>query len=132
MPEKESLGTKKVSPAMATVFLLDEIAGRLQKLEKQLPIRPEGITEPLTPVRVTTTPRVIHPPLRSKLWFAVSIVNDGPDDCWIILNTEKSTPQPYLTRAGETYEADFGSPVIEDIRVYTTAGTANLRVRGIR
>jgi hypothetical protein len=110
---------------------LDEIAERLLKLEKTLPVRPEGIMEPLTPVRVTSTARVIHPPGRKK-WFALTIVNDGPDDCWIIVNTEKSPPQPYLTRVGESYEADFGSAVIEDIRAYTDSGSANLRIRGIR
>lgn len=127
----KSLGNKRVNPDIAQVFLLDEIADRLMKLQKQLPVRPEGIVEPLSPTHVTTTPRVIYPPFKRK-WFALSIVNDGPDDCWIVVNTEKSPAQPYLTRVGESYEADLGSPAIEDIRVYTESGTANLRIKGIR
>lgn len=127
----EGLGSKKVSPEIAQVFLLDEIASRLLKLEKTLPQRPEGIVEPLVGVRATTVARVLHPPFKRK-WFSVSIVNDGPSDCWIIVNTEKSPPQPYLTRVGEAYEVDMGSAVIEDIRVYTEDGSANLRIKGVR
>lgn len=122
---------KRVNPAAMQVALLDEIAERLMRLEKQLPEKPEGIVEPLAPIRATTTPRVIHPPFHKK-WHSISIVNDGPEDCWVVVNTEKSPAQPYLTRAGESYEADLGSPTIEDIRVYTEAGTANLRIRGVR
>lgn len=128
---EDKLGAKRVNPEVAQVFLLDEIADRLMRLEKQTPKRPEGIVEPLTPTRVTTEARVIHPPYKRK-WFSVSIVNDGPDDCWIVVNTEKSPAQPYLTRVGEAYEVDMGDAVIEDIRVYTEEGSANLRIRGIR
>lgn len=113
------------------VALLDEIAERLMRLEKQLPEKPEGIIEPLSPVRATTTARVIHPPMKRK-WFSLTIVNDGPNDCWVVVNTEKSPPQPYLTRLGEEYEVNLGYGAIEDIRVYTEAGTANLRIRGVR
>lgn len=122
---------KRINPAAMQVALLDEIADRLMRLEKQLPEKPEGIIEPLSPTRATTTPKVIHPPY-SKKWHAISIVNDGPDDCWVIVNTEKSPAQPYLTRAGEAYEVTLGSPLIEDIRIYTEQGTANLRIKGVR
>ena len=131
MSDSEGLGAKRVNPEVAQVFLLDEIATRLLRLEKQLPVRPEGIVEPLSPIHVTTTPRVIHPPYRKK-WFSMSIVNDGPDDCWVVVNTEKSPAQPYLTRVGEAYEVDLGSATIEDIRVYADVGTANLRIKGVR
>lgn len=129
--DDEKLGKTKVSPEIAQVFLLDEIASRLLTLERQLPKRPIGIVEPLTPVRATVESRVVFPPYKRK-WFSVSIVNDGPDDCWIIVNTEKSPAQPYLTRVGEAYEVDMGNDVIEDIRVYTSSGTANLRIKGVR
>lgn len=122
---------KRVNPAVMQTALLDEIADRLMQLQKQLPEKPEGIVEPLAPTRVTTTPRVIHPPFRKK-WYTISIVNDGPNDCWVIVNTEKSPAQPYNCRAGEAYEADLGSPAIEDVRVYTDTGTANLRIKGVR
>lgn len=122
---------KRVNPVAMQTALLDEIAERLMQLQKQLPEKPEGIIEPLTPTKATTKPRVIFPPMKKK-WFSLSIVNDGPNDCWVIVNSEKSPPQPYLTRIGEEYSLSAGSGVIEDIRVYTETGTANLRIRGIR
>ena len=131
MGDEDELGSKRVNPQVASVFLLDEIAERLLRLEKQLPIRPEGIVEPLIPIKATMTPRVIHPPYKKK-WFALSIVNDGPEECWVVVNTEKSPAQPYLIRVGEAYEADLGSPAIEDMRVYTDVGNANLRIKGVR
>lgn len=127
----ESLGSKRVNPEIAQVVLLDEIADRLLRLEKILPLRPDGIVEPLTPTRASVEPKVIHPPYQKK-WFSVSIVNDGPEDCWVIVNTEKSPAQPYLTRVGEEYSVSLGGPAIEDIRVYTESGTANLRIKGVR
>lgn len=127
----ESFGSKRVNPEIAQVVLLDEIADRLLRLEKTLPIRPEGIVEPLTPVKATTEAKVIHPPYK-KNWFSLSIVNDGPEECWVIVNTEKSPAQPYLTRVGEEYSVSLGGPVIEDIRVYTESGIANLRIKGVR
>lgn len=125
------MAEKSVNPAAMQIALLDEIADRLMKLQNQLPEKPQGIVEPMTPVRASTIAKVIHPPMK-RMWFSVSIVNDGPSDCWVVVNTEKSPPQPYLTRAGEAYEADLGHPLIEDIRVYTESGTANLRIKGVR
>lgn len=122
---------KRVNPLVLQTALLDEIAQRLMELQKQLPEKPIGMVEPLSPVHVTTDARVVFPPMKKK-WFSVSIVNDGPSDCWVVVNTEKSPPQPYLTRVGEAYEAGFGYPAIEDIRVYTENGTANLRIKGVR
>lgn len=130
MSSKEGITGKRVSPDVAQVYLLDEIAGRLLALERQLPVKPQGIVEPLNPTNVTTTPRTLHPPFKRK-WFSMSISNDGPDDCWVHVNTEKS-PNPFLTRVGEVYEVDMQSPVIEDIRVWTDAGTAALRIKGVR
>lgn len=127
----EELGSKRVNPEIAQVFLLDEVADRLLQLSKTLPMRPEGIVEPLTPTRATQARKVIHPPYK-KYWFSLSIVNDGPDECWVIVNTEKSPAQPYLTRVGEEYRVDVGGPSIEDIMVYTETGTANLRIKGVR
>lgn len=124
-------GDKRVNPAAMQVALLDEMCERLMKLAEQLPQKPEGIVEPLTPTKASITPRVIHPPY-SKKWFSISIVNDGPEDCWVVVNTEKSPAQPYCIRAGEEYSASLGYPAIEDIRVYTNEGTANLRIKGVR
>ena len=72
----EEAGSKRVNPEVAQVFMLDEYAERMLAIQKTQTIRPEGIVEPLAPIHVTTTPRVVFPP-RKKKWFSVSIVNDG-------------------------------------------------------
>ena len=123
----------------AQVMLLDKMLEeiRLMKEEAQTTARiikeqnPEGIVEPLAIVHVTTRRQVIHPPMH-KPWFSVSLTNDGPDDCCVIVNTEKSSTTPYVVRVDETFEVDMGSARIDDLLVWCESGTASLRVRGVR
>jgi len=130
----------------AMVLLLDKLVQKMDELNKQQiettaeltrqgqilnEQTPEGIVEPLAPMQVTTTARVFHPPYEKK-WFSITIENDGPNDCNVIVNTEKSSSTPYPLRVGGTYELDVGMARIEDIRVYCDAGTANLRIKGLR
>ena len=91
---------------------------------------PAGIVEPLHTVTVTTTQKVIKPP--TKPWFSVSIINDGDNTCYVIVNQEKASTTPYELRKNETYEIDFGTPNINEIVVYTMTGTASLRIKGVR
>lgn len=94
----------------------------------------EGIVEPLRGVIATTTSTAYKPPYAGvgKLWFSMSIVNDGPSDCWIVVNTEKSSNQPYEIMVDEVYEVDMKKAQIIDMLVWTDAGTASLRIRGVR
>jgi len=123
----------------AQVALLDKMLEEIKRvskeshettetLKKQVP---EGIIEPLDIVTATTVPQIITPPLR-KPWRSVSVVNDGTNNCWIIVNTEKSSTKPYDLHVGETFEVDFGIAVIDDLYVHTDAGSASLRIRGVR
>ena len=105
----------------------NELANQRQILNQQTP---EGIVDPMD-VRVTIENRVITPPL-NKVWFSVSVVNDGPDAVYIVVNSEKSNTNPYPLNKGETFEADFGCPKIHDLLMHCETGTANLRVRGVR
>ena len=126
--EKQS----KVEAGPMSVALLDEIAERLLSLEKLAKAEvPEGVVEPLHTITATTTQQVITPPMH-KPWFSVSIINDGTHDCWVIVNSEKSSTSPSLVRVGEPCEIDFGAPLIDDLVVWTDAGTASLRIRGVR
>lgn len=112
--------------------LLDEIAERLLKIEQnQTEQQAKGIVEPLNIISVTTVQQVITPPQR-KPWFSVSAVNDGPENCWIIVNTEKSSTTPYLLYPDETFEVDMGAALIDDLLVWCDSGTATLRIRGVR
>ena len=121
----------------ATVLLLDKMLSKitalteqsnktLELVKKQIPF---GAVEPLSLKTATTTPsniRFNHP------FFSINIVNNGPNDCWIIVNTEKSYTTPFLLQAGSVEEIDMKTTQIEDIRYYTDVGTAILRIRGVR
>lgn len=123
----------------AQVLLLDRLLAEIRNVKSELNEQkklimmqiPEGIVEPLNIVHVTDQQRVIHPPMK-KNWFSVSVVSDGPNSCWVIVNSEKSTTSPYFLRMGETFEVDMGTAKIEDLVFYCDFGTADIRVRGVR
>ena len=131
---------KELIPAeVAQVNLLDKLIEKVVGLEEeQKKVRllleasiPEGIIEPLRPITVTSEPQTIRPPRLEKKWLSMVIVNDGPSNCFVVVNTEKSAV-PYEVTVGEVYEVDMRSPNIEDVNVYTEAGITVLRVRGLR
>jgi hypothetical protein len=131
----------------AQVLLLDKLLEEIRNVKSELNDQkelitdqtklimmqiPEGIVEPLNIVHVTDQRRVIQSPMR-KNWFSVSIVNDGPDPCWIIVNSEKSTTSPYLLRMNEPTEVEMGTAKIVDIVCHCDSGQeASLRIRGVR
>ena len=136
---------RKMIPAdQAMVLLLDGMLQEIKSLSEQtkkiseqteenkrlimLQI-PEGIIDPKNVV-ATTTPSIIKPPFNKK-WFSVSVVSDGPDDCYIVVNTEKSSTTPYLLLKHETFEIDLGAPRIVDLYIHCDSGSANLRIRGV-
>jgi len=122
----------RIRPDVLQAALLHKITKRLGDLTKLVQQQiPEGVVEPLRPVVATTEPQVVKPPVWNKPWFSVSIVNDGPNDCWVVVNTENGG-NPYLLKVDESYEDDFKSAKIRDIYVYTDTGTATLRIRGTR
>ena len=124
---------RRVDPKVFQTALLDEIAERLLKLEKLTAQQyPEGIVEPLHTFTATTTPRVVTPPIKDKRWFSVNIINDGAADCWVVVNTEKSSTMPMLIRDTEVTNVDMKSAKIVDLLLWTDAGTASLRIRGVR
>lgn len=123
----------------AQVLLLDKLLEEVRNVKSELNEQkklvmeqiPEGIVEPLAPTHVTTIRRVIQPPFR-KPWFSVSVVSDGPDSCWIIVNSELSTTSPYELHKDEVFEVDLGCAKIVDLLCYCETGTADLRIRGVR
>lgn len=116
----------------AQVLLLDRMLQEIRRVASDIKQQiPEGIVDPLPVKHVTTVPMVITPPLNKK-WFSVSVVSDGPNECLIVVNTEKSSTTPYRLRVNETFEVDMGSAKIVDLLVYCESGTADLRIRGVR
>jgi len=111
--------------------LLDEIADRLLNIQRMVSEeKPEGVVEPIEPVSVTDSARRVVAPV--KPWFSVSIVNDGPNDVYAIVNTEKSFDWHRIP-VGETYKVDMKRPIIKDILLKCEPGEkASVRVVGSR
>ena len=126
---------KNVDAIALQIALLDEIAGRLLSIETHnKELTPEGIVDPLVDITVTTTPIVVGPSSSEagKYWFSVSVINDGPNYCWVVINTGKSSTRPHKVANDETYEVTFTKALIYDLRLYTDEGTAVLRITGTR
>lgn len=117
---------------VAQVVLLQRLLERMGSLEQKInSMVPEGIVEPIRRIVATTSPQTVKPPM-NRSWFSVSIVNDGPSDCWVVVNSEKATTTPYPLGFKEVYEADMKTAKIVDLVVHTDSGQASLRIRGVR
>lgn len=124
---------RRVSREVLTTALLDEIAQRLLNIEvHNKELSPEGIVEPLAIITVTTANTIVEPPNLGNLWFSVSIINDGPDPCWVVINSAKSSTRPHRIDDDEIYEVRFIKPVIQDLMLSTDSGTASVRITGTR
>ena len=128
---------KRIRSDEAIVRLLDKLVSEItvikeqgnktyEIVKKQIPF---GAVEPLSQKVATTTPVSIR---FREPFFSIAIVNDGPNDCWIIVNTEKSYTTSFLLQSGSVEEVDMKIAQIDDIRYYTDVGTAVLRIRGVR
>jgi len=121
----------RVRPDVLQAALMHRVARRLAELidlvRQQIP---EGIVEPLSPVTAKTEPKAVTPPM-GRPWFSVSVINDGPNDCWVVVNSEQAA-EPYLLRVDESYDVDMGAARITDLCVWTDSGEARLRIRGVR
>ena len=130
---KSSERRKRLDPSVLNTAILDEIAERLFQIQKHFEEEtPQGIVEPLPLLTVTTTPSVVEPPHEGKYWFSVSVVNQGPQDCYVVVNTGKSSETPHLCDSGETYEVRFSKPLIYDLRLWTDTGVATVKIKGTR
>jgi hypothetical protein len=113
-----------------TAVLLADIDDKLLAIREYAEERrAEGITEPVEPLVVTSEPRRIR---AEKPWFSVMIVNDGPNDVDVIVNTEKSFRE-HKVAADETYKVDMFRGVIKDVLLWCApAETASVRFVGVR
>jgi len=121
---------KRVEGGPLQIALLDEIAERLLAIQKYLEeSRPEGITEPIEPVLVTDEYRVVR---ALKPWFSVIIINDGPDDVFVIVNSDRSY-DPHRVPVNEVYNIDMKRGIIRDVVLWCEKDKkASVRIVGVR
>lgn len=112
------------------VALLNEIAERLMNLEKLIQAtQPIGAVEPIEKFTITDVRR--HMPLQ-KPWCSVSVINDGDDDVFCIVNTEKSF-EDHRIHANETYTINMVTGIIKDLLFWCAHGEhATVRIVGTR
>ena len=118
---------KLLDKLVSEITIIKEQGSKTYELvKKQIPV---GSIIPLSVKTANTTPQTIR---FTPTFFSINIVNDGPDDCNVIVNTEKSSTTAFLLKSGSVEEIDLKSAKIDDIYYYTDSGTAELRIRGIR
>lgn len=119
-------------PELLSVALLDEIAGRLMRLEEIEKKRdPQGFVDAIEPIAVTDQIQYVSPP-RISPWFSVTVINDGGDDMWVLVNPSQN-PTPHHVLSGETYNVDMRLGVIEMLQLYCDPGdTTTVRLVGVR
>ena len=124
--EKQS----RVEAGPMQVALLDEIAERLLSLEKLAKAEvPEGVVEPIEKFHITSQRKLIP---RPKAWFSFSLINDGPNSVFVIVNMDKSFEEHEVLN-GETYNIDMHRGVINDLLIWCREGeTATIRLVGAR
>lgn len=131
MGSKSTEQQNRLDPAAMTVGLLREIGDRLLHLEKHFgEEHPEGIFEPVEPIAVTEVVKVIKP--LYKKWFSVTVINDGPDFAYALVNAEKNY-EWHEIHSGETDTIDMHVGIISDVLLKCNHGeTASVRMVGLR
>lgn len=121
---------KQLNPEILSAALLDEIAGRLLEMKKFMEEeRAFGAVEPIEKFTITSQKNRIT---RLKPWMSMTLINDGPDSVFVIVNTEKSFDE-HEVLDGETYTIDMHRPRIADLLLWCNhSETASVRVVGTR
>jgi len=127
-PDQNQPREFKVTPEILQIIYLDEIASRLEDLfELERKRIPQGRIESY---QVTVDDKGVWVrPKTGEAWFAVSIINDGDADVYFA-STEMGSPNAPLKKA-EVFPYNAGSNVIGAIFLYTTSGTATVRIIGM-
>ena len=120
----------RIESGPMTVALLNSIAERLLSLENLYrEERAEGVVEAIEKFTITSQRRSIK---RLKPWFSASLVNDGPDSVFVIVNTQKSFDEHEILD-GESIQLDFHRARIDDVLLWCNHGeTAHVRIVGTR
>jgi len=139
---RESEERNKLKSDVLNAALLREIGDRLLALQDHFrESSTEGFAEPHEPVLVTAAGVTVEP--HTKHWFAVEVMNDGPNNVEVLIMSPASSQQWTRPRAllpfwhtvlpTETYIITFTKGQIKNVQMRTAAGeTASVRLVGVR
>jgi hypothetical protein len=125
-------GYERIDPKVYGTILQQEQTDILYEIKKLLKeSQPEGVVDTVEPVTVTDQEKQVTAKLGKK-WFSVSIVNDGPDSVWVLVNTDKSYDWHEM-KYKDTYKVDMNGPKIKNLLLKCDKGkTAIVRIVGVR
>jgi len=139
---RESEERNKLKSDVLNATLLREIGDRLLGLQDHFAeSSTEGFAEPHEPIAVTAAGVKVDP--HTKPWFAVHVMNDGPDNVEVLVMSPASKQQWARPRAllprwhtvlpTETYTVTFNKGQIQYVEMRTATGeTASVRLVGVR
>lgn len=122
---------ERVEPLPPQLALLADIAETLQSIkEYEEEERSRGIVEPYETLTVTDERRTLI--ARGGKWQSLTIINDGPDSVWVLVNPGLSN-DPHRIDDGEVHVVDFHRPRIGEVVLWCEAGhRTSLRVVGLK
>ena len=73
------------------------------------------------------------PTYRNRALFAISIENEGPNDCFVVINYEQTNPRFIRTiNKGEVYEVNMGRAVIKMLKLSVNVGqSCTVQISGV-
>ena len=147
MPKSANENENVIDPEVFVATTLDDISRKLSNLltilSDQLPLGevlniPNGLSITGDTYIYFDRGLVIYPdhtsrdiPSYRRALFSISIENEGPDDCTVIINPEKTWGKRTIN-SGETYELDMKKAVIKEIKLSVAAGeTCTVQFSGV-
>lgn len=131
MALKRSDTQNKLDPKALELGVLDDmrqILYDIRNMEQETDSK--GIVEPYETLTVTDERRTLI--ARSGKWQSLTIICDGPDSVWVLVNPGLSN-DPHRIDDGEVHVVDFHRPRISEVVLWCEAGhRTSLRVVGLK
>lgn len=121
----------RLDPKALELGVLDDMRQILYDMrDMERDLDSKGIVEPFETVTVTDERRTII--ARGGKWQSLTIINDGPDSVWVLVNPGLSN-DPHRINDGEVHTVDFHRPRIGEVVLWCEDGhRTSLRVVGLK
>ncbi|MBU4373908.1 MAG: hypothetical protein KJ714_05600 [Euryarchaeota archaeon] len=147
MPESAKENKNVVEPEVFIATTLDDISHKLSNLQtilsEQIPLGkvlniPDGILITGDTYVYFLKGRVILPggttrdiPSYRRALFSISIENEGPDDCTVVINPDETWGKRTVN-SGETFELDMKKAAIREVKLSVAAGAScTVQISGV-
>lgn len=147
MPKSDNENKNVIEPEVFIATTLDDISRKLSNLQTilsdQVPLGkilniPNGLLITGDTLIYFLRGLVIYPdtttrdiPSYRRPLFDISVENEGPDDCSIVINPDETWGKRTIN-SGETYELDMKKAAIKEIKLSVTAGAScTVQISGV-